>query len=304
MTRFGKPTFFAMLATSCALLAASAPANAAVFTVRGSPGLSPNGRCSSYDISGSTAVSGSGGCDAGNRAASGKSSADFGQVGAFAIGNANVAPQDSSIIVWSSSASFSDQVIFTSTDPTATHALIAAVFHLDGILDETAALNDRGRQSISISGSVTFNRQFSRFSVSPNGSIPVDLGGLSLVSGRIGPIFGVPTDAILRTQFYRVPLNQLVGYSLGLESRVGLSGTNTFGASLFGNTFEAPVGSDVFLLPSGVTANSGTWLVNNRRVIPGVGGVPEPASWAMMIAGFGLVGGAMRRRAKVRFVTA
>ena len=27
-----------------------------------------------------------------------------------------------------------------------------------------------------------------------------------------------------------------------------------------------------------------------------VGGVPEPASWAMMIAGFGLVGGAMRRR--------
>jgi PEP-CTERM motif len=25
-------------------------------------------------------------------------------------------------------------------------------------------------------------------------------------------------------------------------------------------------------------------------------GVPEPASWALMIAGFGLVGGAMRRR--------
>lgn len=28
--------------------------------------------------------------------------------------------------------------------------------------------------------------------------------------------------------------------------------------------------------------------------------VPEPASWTMMIAGFGLIGGAMRRRAKVR----
>ena len=27
-----------------------------------------------------------------------------------------------------------------------------------------------------------------------------------------------------------------------------------------------------------------------------VGGVPEPASWALMIAGFGLVGGAMRRK--------
>ncbi|MEY4890984.1 MAG: hypothetical protein RIQ75_2114 [Pseudomonadota bacterium] len=28
------------------------------------------------------------------------------------------------------------------------------------------------------------------------------------------------------------------------------------------------------------------------------GGVPEPAAWAMMLAGFGLVGGAMRRREK------
>ncbi len=29
--------------------------------------------------------------------------------------------------------------------------------------------------------------------------------------------------------------------------------------------------------------------------------VPEPATWAMMILGFGMVGGAMRRRASVRF---
>jgi PEP-CTERM motif len=31
------------------------------------------------------------------------------------------------------------------------------------------------------------------------------------------------------------------------------------------------------------------------------GAVPEPASWAMMIAGFGLVGASMRRRTQVRF---
>jgi hypothetical protein len=30
------------------------------------------------------------------------------------------------------------------------------------------------------------------------------------------------------------------------------------------------------------------------------GAVPEPATWAMMIMGFGLVGGAMRRRQNVR----
>jgi hypothetical protein len=33
------------------------------------------------------------------------------------------------------------------------------------------------------------------------------------------------------------------------------------------------------------------------------GGVPEPASWALMIAGFGLVGAAARRRARVTKVT-
>ena len=35
-------------------------------------------------------------------------------------------------------------------------------------------------------------------------------------------------------------------------------------------------------------------------LIPGTPGVPEPASWALMIAGFGLTGAAMRRRVKVQ----
>jgi hypothetical protein len=34
-------------------------------------------------------------------------------------------------------------------------------------------------------------------------------------------------------------------------------------------------------------------------VAAGIGAVPEPASWALMIGGFGLVGGAMRRRQRV-----
>jgi hypothetical protein len=30
-------------------------------------------------------------------------------------------------------------------------------------------------------------------------------------------------------------------------------------------------------------------------------GVPEPSSWAMMVGGFGLIGTAMRRRARIHF---
>ena len=35
---------------------------------------------------------------------------------------------------------------------------------------------------------------------------------------------------------------------------------------------------------------------NGGVVVPPVGGVPEPATWAMMLGGFGMVGGALRRR--------
>ena len=47
--------------------------------------------------------------------------------------------------------------------------------------------------------------------------------------------------------------------------------------------------------------SGGYAAIDNLRIVasntPGdVGGVPEPATWAMMILGFGVVGGAMRRR--------
>lgn len=51
-------------------------------------------------------------------------------------------------------------------------------------------------------------------------------------------------------------------------------------------------GSVGFILPEGIsfTSASGIFLV------PPVGGVPEPASWAMLITGFAMTGSALRRR--------
>jgi PEP-CTERM motif len=60
--------------------------------------------------------------------------------------------------------------------------------------------------------------------------------------------------------------------------------------------------------PSSILFGDGTGFANASANIRSVvftspGGVPEPASWALMFAGFGFVGGAMRRRvAKVSYV--
>lgn len=42
-----------------------------------------------------------------------------------------------------------------------------------------------------------------------------------------------------------------------------------------------------------VVQDKSIWFNQNLTVVPGV---PEPATWAMLIGGFGMVGGAMRRR--------
>ena len=75
-----------------------------------------------------------------------------------------------------------------------------------------------------------------------------------------------------------------------------------------------PFGTGLTLSYSGPGIHSVRFFSNNNTVgfdnfefgdLTGVsGGVPEPASWALMIAGFGLTGAAMRRRAQVLIVTA
>jgi hypothetical protein len=66
---------------------------------------------------------------------------------------------------------------------------------------------------------------------------------------------------------------------------------------LMGGAFD-PNADDTYRVTLSVTGlNGGTRSLSTlAQVGAGVGAVPEPASWAMMLGGFGLVGGAMRRR--------
>jgi hypothetical protein len=82
-------------------------------------------------------------------------------------------------------------------------------------------------------------------------------------------------------------------------------------ATLNGNAFTfSPTGTFEFGSANGISTMAGlqTLVVNgvsggngsfggNISFAPAGGAIPEPATWALMILGFGLVGGMMRRRA-------
>ena len=69
-----------------------------------------------------------------------------------------------------------------------------------------------------------------------------------------------------------------------------------FTASYTHCDYDDAAGGAVFGSPGGNVWYAETWAIR-------AGAVPEPASWAFMVGGFGMIGGAMRsrRRAAIRF---
>lgn len=111
----------------------------------------------------------------------------------------------------------------------------------------------------------------------------------------------VPRDAVLGDDSGQAPGTQIGGtfpdYSQGnLTARYGsvvavLSTPNTFQFLGSGNTFVAQESGVLNLgyFDSNFEDNAGT-------ISFGISAVPEPATWAFMILGFGAVGATMRRR--------
>ena len=87
-----------------------------------------------------------------------------------------------------------------------------------------------------------------------------------------------------------------ISFGNSFFSKLGLNATN-FGFGSFGGPvlFDGSRTNPIF--------NLGTYNLTQAVTTPGTGGgIPEPATWAFMIFGFGAIGGAMRRqrRAKVK----
>lgn len=105
------------------------------------------------------------------------------------------------------------------------------------------------------------------------------------------------------------------GFTSFLSIAAGSAGTgalrlsvfDVFGNQLTSVTGNGPLGpftisratADIASFSIGGPDTFGVQSVTLGTPIGALAGVPEPATWAMMIAGFGMVGGAMRRRAKL-----
>ncbi|WP_422344499.1 PEPxxWA-CTERM sorting domain-containing protein [Parasphingorhabdus sp.] len=141
---------------------------------------------------------------------------------------------------------------------------------------------------------------------SPNSNIVFDAGGNQLYCagcngsfnlffdttsvGTSGGVFGVGFDF-----FNSEPLRNfdaLVTFGDGSTQLYDLALSPISRLDFFGLTSDLLISSIAFG-PDGETSSSGSFGIDNLT-IGNMGAVPEPATWAFMIFGFGAVGGALR----------
>lgn len=148
---------------------------------------------------------------------------------------------------------------------------------------------------------------FTAWNVAGNtGHTGVDQGA---ASGTFGAYFGAVGSPTQLSQTLATVAGGLYTLSFDLEANSGgnlfavnfggpdlltLQNTAGFGYTHYSYDFTA-AGSDT--LTFWLQHDPAYWHLDNVSVVESVGGaVPEPATWAMLIAGFGLMGVAMRRR--------
>lgn len=177
---------------------------------------------------------------------------------------------------------------------------VAAVLALTGAPTLAAPVVTAVGTSFTATSPFTFSFGQSTFTLTGTGDIfnptAVSTGG----SGQFKTIFGSPTSEFVNRgtvtfgagdQYAAFATPTTIRFSNG-DNFIGLKATNN-GQTFFGYAFTTNnvINSYAFESVAGRTITAST-------AIPAP--VPEPASWAMMIGGFGAIGSAMRtRRRKV-----
>jgi hypothetical protein len=127
------------------------------------------------------------------------------------------------------------------------------------------------------------------------------LANVTIGSGTAGELIDQfrfnDIDAILLTAGTRYVVgafmdSDVIGTATSLGT--GQGGTGSFASIISYRSDRYSNFDSAFGFPTVGASTGGAWLGGN--LFFGEAGIPEPATWAMMIAGFGLVGGALRRR--------
>ncbi len=284
------------LLIAAVLVLAPAAARAATFTATVGPSSSGGiGNCVIPGlVSGSSPVSTSGICSDSTGLSSGRAGSSFGHIGARSEGV--TFGNNSLVALFGATSVFTDQLMFTSADPSANVANVSVNLILDGVLNAAADAANGGNAGSSLGAIVSLGGAsfLLQYVFRSDGSFAVIHQDLGLTGGVVAPGF----NGAFVSPTVSVALGSLTTFTLYLETSAGAVGAGASALSDFGNSFKLPTGSDAFNLPVGVNVNAGDWLVNNRFIDPLAAptGVPEPASWAMMLLGLGGLGAVMRRR--------
>jgi hypothetical protein len=150
-------------------------------------------------------------------------------------------------------------------------------------------------------GSVTASRLASfGFDVNPNVSGASATGMFDLSTRNSNISNGISVEVCFRDAGGNCNGGGNGGLTIGQAIPNGAFPNNTF-TLLFAQA-QSAIQLDRFVVRyqsintvGGLNGGSGVGIVGDGPLDP-LGGVPEPASWAMLIAGFGLVGATMRRR--------
>jgi len=125
------------------------------------------------------------------------------------------------------------------------------------------------------------------------GALPRFSDGSGLVGNRFATALDDSGHAVGTKIGQSFGLANILGFNAPYGSLVGRFGDGTF--QLLGANFSGPAAGSgeltLFYWDTTTSDNFGEITFNVD------GAVPEPATWAMLLFGFGLVGGAMRRRA-------
>ena len=152
------------------------------------------------------------------------------------------------------------------------------------------------------SGSVTASRLSSfGFDVAPDVKSASATGMFDLSDTKSSISNGIKVEVCFRDAGGNCSGGGNGGLLLGQSIPNGSFASNTF--SLVFNRAQSAITLDNFVVRfqsintvNGVNGGSGVGIVGDGPLDPFGEPVPEPASWAMLITGFGLVGAAMRRR--------